>query len=402
MKILVADDDHASRRLVAAFLQRADHEVVAVESGEAALETMLGAEPPSIAIIDWVMPGMSGPDVVMKIRNFAFRIRPYVILLSSKNDKASVAEGLDAGADDFLTKPFNPLEMLARVRVAERTLTVQLELQRHIDDLEALAQRYNLLGELIGHQRAQPSPGVGPVWHSARPTVPAGSTHLRPDEIDTLMHRALAEVGLGDLKPLAHEPHPALAAPGHSILAWAGMVLAAEKTWIDLLLEIELHAAEALHAAALHRRPASERETRRFLAEVATVVGSAFRAALQARGGEVLSPGLSRAVERSAEVPALPLPEDTARRAYILDHAILTLTIARSPCPIQSKDPRDLGVGQIVAADFPPPEIDAIPLVTRGAVINERFIGKLVAYAQREGSRLAVPVFVPSGLSARL
>lgn len=407
MKILVADDDHASRRLVAAFLTRADHEVVAVESGEAALQTMVGPEPPAIAIIDWVMPGMSGPDVVTKIRNLTFRLRPYIILLSAKNDKASVAEGLDAGADDFLSKPFNPLEMLARVRVAERTLLVQLELQQHIDDLEALAQRYNLLGELIGHQRARPEDNeplrLSMSAPEARPPVAASSsTHLRPDEIDTLACRALAEVGLSDLQPVAYERKPAEARRDVTLLAWSGMVIAGDKCWVDLLLEIEIEAAATLHNLALHRRSGSERETRRFLAEVHTVVTSAFRVALQARGADILSSGLSRAVERVPGLPALPLPEDTVHRAYGVDNTTLTLSIARSPCPMQQKDPRDLAAGQIVATDFPPPEIDTIPLVTRGSVVNERAIGKLVAYAQREGTRLGVPVFAPSTVALRV
>jgi len=406
MKILVADDDQASRRLVAAFLKRADHDVDDVESGEAVIEKMLEAEPPAIAIIDWVMPGMSGPDVVTKLRNMPFRLRPYVILLSAKNDKASVAEGLDAGADDFLTKPFNPLEMLARVRVAERTLQVQRELHQHIDDLEALAQRYNLLGELIGHQRASredhtpaASPAVAPA--GPRPAIAIGVTRLRPDEIDTLARSALAEVGLGEAEPVPYGTRTA-SPQSPVLLAWSGMVLAGEKCWIDLLLEVDVAGAEVLHAAALHRRPASEREARRFLAEVHTIVTSSFRAGLQARGADILSPGLSRAVERQPGVPPLPLPEDTVHRSYGLEGTVLTLTIARSACAVLSKDPRDLAAGQIVAMDFPPPEIDAIPLVTRGSIINERFIGKLVAYAQREGNRMGVPVFAPSVLAARV
>lgn len=400
MKILVADDDQASRRLVAAFLSRADHDVVAVESGEAVLEIMVNPEPPAIAIIDWVMPGMSGPDVVTKLRNMPFRVRPYVILLSAKNDKASVAEGLDAGADDFLSKPFNPLEMLARVRVAERTLRVQVELQEHIEELEALAQRYNLLGELIGRQRAtmhEPAPLV--TMPRPRTSAPVGSTHLRPDQIDTLMQRALAEVGLGEIRVA---PHASATSTGPSLLAWAGMVLAGEKCWLDLLLEVDVPAADTLHMAALQRHPASEREARRFLAEVHTIIASAFRAALQEAGADILSPGLSRAVERRPGLPPLPLPDDTVQRSYVIEDVTLTLTIARSACQVQHKDPRDLAAGQIVAADFPPAEAEAVPLVTRGSVINERFIGKLIAHAQREGSRLGVPVFVPSALSARV
>lgn len=406
MKILVADDDQASRRLVAAFLKRADHEVVEVDSGEAVLEKMVEAEPPAIAIIDWVMSGMSGPDVVIKLRNMAFRIRPYVILLSARQDKASVADGLDAGADDFLSKPFNPLEMLARVRVAERTLQVQLELQQHIDDLESLALRYNLLGELIGKQRAprelRPAASVPvPMPSHARQVLQLGGTRLRPDEIDALTQRALAEVGLGGLQPVSFEPQ--MQHTGSAmLLAWSGMVLVGEKCWIDLLLRLNLASADALHATALHRRPASERETRRFLAEVHTIVTSAFRAALQARGADILSPGLSRAVERQPDAPAPVLPDDTVHRAFGMGDITLLLSIARSPCPVQIKDARDLAAGQIVATDFPPPDIDAIPLVTRGSVINERFIGKLVAYAQRESSRLAVPVFAPSALSTRV
>ena len=135
-----------------------------------------------------------------------------------------------------------------------------------------------------------------------------GGTRLKPDEIDALTQRALAEVGLGELQPLAYEPRmnhytsPAL-------LAWSAMVIAGEKCWLDLLLQVDAAGADALHGAALHRQPASEREARRFLAEVQTVITSAIRTALQGRGADILSPGLSRAVERRPDAPPLPLPQ---------------------------------------------------------------------------------------------
>ncbi len=124
MKILVADDDAISRRLLEATLVRLGHEVVAVEDGTQAITALLDQTGPRLAILDWMMPGADGLTVCRRIRQ---RPTPYVyvILLSARDRRADMVEGLDAEADDFLTKPYDAVELRARLRSGERVLALQ-------------------------------------------------------------------------------------------------------------------------------------------------------------------------------------------------------------------------------------------------------------------------------------
>src|SRR4026207_1387300 len=114
MKVLVADDDALIRRLLLALLPKLGHEVEVVEDGHAALKALESSAPPAMAILDWVMPGVNGVEVCKRLRAHPGKSRPYVLLLSAKAEKQEMIVGLDAGADDYLVKPFDPMALLAR------------------------------------------------------------------------------------------------------------------------------------------------------------------------------------------------------------------------------------------------------------------------------------------------
>lgn len=124
MKILIADDDPVSRRLLEATLVRFGHAVVALSNGSEALDALLDPDGPRLAILDWMMPNADGLEVCRRVRQ-----RPvpyvYVILLTSKDRREDRVAGLDAEADDFLTKPFDAVELRARLRSGTRVLEMQ-------------------------------------------------------------------------------------------------------------------------------------------------------------------------------------------------------------------------------------------------------------------------------------
>lgn len=125
MKILIADDSEFSRRLLQTTLERAGYEVTAVDNGAAAARCLCDEDGPRLALLDWVMPGLDGPAVVRAVRKH--RQQPYVhmVLLTSKHAKEDIVAGLDSGADDYLTKPFDPQELKARLRTGERILLLE-------------------------------------------------------------------------------------------------------------------------------------------------------------------------------------------------------------------------------------------------------------------------------------
>jgi two-component system cell cycle response regulator len=145
MRILIADDDPVSRRLLEATLSRLGHEVVSVANGTDAIEQLARPDGPRLAVLDWMMPGADGLAVCRAVRQ---RPGPYVyaILLTSHNRREDLVVGLDAEADDFLTKPLDVVELRARVRSGERVIA----LQEGLLEAQATLQRLARFDELTG------------------------------------------------------------------------------------------------------------------------------------------------------------------------------------------------------------------------------------------------------------
>ncbi len=150
MKILLADDNAVSRKLLQRMLERSGFEVVCVDNGQDALDCLREPDGPRLAILDWVMPVKDGPCVCREIRASASNPYIYLILLTSREASRDVVTGLEAGADDYLTKPCSSQEMRARVRVGQRVLELQDKLSyeaRH-DSLTGLPNRAYLVERL--------------------------------------------------------------------------------------------------------------------------------------------------------------------------------------------------------------------------------------------------------------
>jgi sigma-B regulation protein RsbU (phosphoserine phosphatase) len=149
MRILVAEDDTILRRLLEATLTRSGYEVVLAEDGRKALEILCAEDPPRLAILDWMMPEVDGLEVCRRTRASEKKQYVYVIILTAKGRREDIIEGLEAGADDYLTKPFDPHELRSRVRSGERILALQTALGDKVRELEAaLAQVEQLQGLL--------------------------------------------------------------------------------------------------------------------------------------------------------------------------------------------------------------------------------------------------------------
>lgn len=145
MRILIAEDDFTSRAMLAAVVQKHGHEVVEAADGEEAWAILKAPDAPMLAILDWMMPGLNGPEVVQRVRGMRAERPPYLILLTSRTEKADVIAGLECGANDYLTKPFDVGELRARVDVGRRMLALQdalmekvAELQRALEEVKSL------------------------------------------------------------------------------------------------------------------------------------------------------------------------------------------------------------------------------------------------------------------------
>lgn len=144
--ILIADDDATNRAVLRAALTKLGHQVEVAVSGEEAWTALQREDAPELAILDWVMPGMTGPDICRKLRARDSGRYVYVILLTAFTDVNALVEGLDSGADDFISKPFRVPELYARLRAGQRILELQQELLAGRAQIESLAAHDFLTG----------------------------------------------------------------------------------------------------------------------------------------------------------------------------------------------------------------------------------------------------------------
>lgn len=149
MKILIAEDDPVSQRLLEAALANWGYEVTHACDGFAAWEALQQLDAPSLAILDWMMPGLDGVEVCRKVRQSPTRQPLYIILLTAKGARADIVAGLQAGADDYVAKPFDPEELQARLQVGVGMIQLQKNLADQVRELEgALSQVKRLHGLL--------------------------------------------------------------------------------------------------------------------------------------------------------------------------------------------------------------------------------------------------------------
>lgn len=149
MKILIAEDDPVSRRVLEATLLKWGYEVSVVANGTDAWEMLQSDDAPSLAVLDIMMPGIDGLELCRRVRQSLFATPPYLILLTAMASKDEVVNGIQAGANDYLSKPFHRDELKARVGVGAQMLSLQKNLAERVKELEqALSQVKQLQGML--------------------------------------------------------------------------------------------------------------------------------------------------------------------------------------------------------------------------------------------------------------
>ncbi len=149
MRILIAEDDLTSRTVLEAVLKKEGHEVVAAVNGGDAWTLMQQDDAPSLAILDWMMPEMDGPELARNIRSQQGERPAYIIMLTTKDDKSDIVAALEAGADDYLTKPFDTGELRARVDVGRRTIALQEALADQAEELRKALDEIKTLSGII-------------------------------------------------------------------------------------------------------------------------------------------------------------------------------------------------------------------------------------------------------------
>ncbi|MGE3276425.1 MAG: response regulator transcription factor [Vicinamibacterales bacterium] len=149
LRVLVADDEPVSRALVARMLRKEGYDVALATDGAEALAALTAPDAPAMAILDWMMPGLDGTEVLRRLRRQPRATPTWVVLLTSRDTPADIVAGLDAGADDYVTKPPDEAELVARVRVGARVVRLQQALADRVAHLQDALSRVKQLQGLL-------------------------------------------------------------------------------------------------------------------------------------------------------------------------------------------------------------------------------------------------------------
>ena len=174
MRILIAEDDLTARTILTGILKKWGYDVMAVKDGKAAWEALQQPDAPRLVILDWMMPEMDGLGVIQLVRARISEQPPYIILLTSKDEKGDITSGLESGANDYIKKPFEHEELYARIRVGRRSVEMQTKLYEtqqtlmHLathDPLSGILNRRAILEQLskeLSRARREESTGLRP------------------------------------------------------------------------------------------------------------------------------------------------------------------------------------------------------------------------------------------------
>ncbi len=389
MTVLVADDDGVARKVLSTFLRQSNYDVVLAEDGLSAFRAMTGPGAPQIAVLDWMMPGLTGPELCAKLRQHPFEIQPHLLILTSLKEKSELATALDAGADDFLTKPFNILELQARLRVAARTVHHQNELRERIAGLER---------ELIAtreQRRAAPPPApTTEKTETAQPTHATGVAALERHQIDTVMAGAMRHCG---------EPNTPRRAshgiPHARVVAWSGLLLTKEQQWLDLFLETDEASLRSL-CSNLGYAETDGDAAQAICTRMQASLRESLRSVLRAMGSEVIAPFAVQPLADPDRLDPLAAEATVIRHHYKLGAALVTLAFVTQPSPRGEKPAAKLQTLDVLAEPYPPATTHRVPLLRAGVVLKEHLIQKLCEFSELTAGEVPlVPVHAPSPLA---
>lgn len=347
MRVLVADDSDTQRTQLAGLLRRAGHEVVSVSDGTQALTALLDVNGPHLALLDWEMPGLDGIDVCRRVREAPLGIRPHLVLLTARTEKQDVVDGLKAGADDFLSKPPVPAELMARLKVGQRNVEIQLELEVRTKALEAALARLdavNVVASRIGLSEMQPVATA-----------------------EQLLEQAVKEVTKAVTVKVSGEVTRAL----------GSLVLPSEGRWLDVVLEV---------TGGIERTVANASGGRDLVGDLLTMVLQRAHAALEQRKEHSLVPFPGRVV-----TGAMP---DGAR----VTQGPWTMAVASQSLQRASTTFSQLGPNVVLLSGLKPASM-AVEVLRAGTLLKPSHLERTKGFFKGSDAASEVEVATPSALA---
>ncbi|WP_404421639.1 response regulator transcription factor [Nibricoccus sp. IMCC34717] len=396
-QVLVIDDDLTAQKVMKVFLEKSGYAPIIVGTAKAGLEIALKPDAPGIVVLDWMLPDLDGPLVCKKLREAKPKIRPYIVFLSSKQDKSDIGAALDSGADDYVTKPFNVVEFQARLRVARRTIEYQVDLQKQLSENETLSQRNTLLGELISKQQTAASEAARKAAEAAKETH-SPIARFSPNEVKFMLAAAFMELRLA-LEAVQVDAG-GLTVESNTALSWAGMAVKLPGSWFDVVISAGTAETRQLLTRSLGREAKTDSEALTFLAEIARVVAAGFGRMLKTRHGDIESFLMSRALDAASRGGKFPMIADGESFRVSVEGIPLRVLTSRTAGSRRTVANGELRALDILAAPYPPPAVSAVPLFKEGVVLSTRFLEKLRYQVESTQVGGNADIWRPSALAA--
>ncbi|GMV80866.1 MAG: hypothetical protein AMXMBFR7_20500 [Planctomycetota bacterium] len=365
MHVLIADDDKLIRIFLRKLVEDAGHTAELVENGPAAWEILQRGEPPQIALIDWMMPGLSGVDVCQRLRAQSDRPYTYVIMATGRDSASDLVTGLDAGADDYLIKPVNPSELQARLRVAERIVGVQDELRNYAGQLEQLLFRHNLLGDLLVKHKVSKVIGLDAAKphasHAAPAQVASGEAVLMRQEeawsneagslrtlrnLSEVVGRVCEQFGLA---PDAAAPQATGQMGEPTRIGGTSFYLETLGRWIDLRLEIDGPSVLGLVQEVTQSLDFDPADSDPLLSEFINLLQRAFKSALEGEGQRVIAPFVPKVADPALAPADAGAGAGCATCVWASATVVLRMTLVERPQKEHSTPVAALASGDIHA-----------------------------------------------------
>ena len=380
MKVLILDEDPNAQKILGALLQRNHCEAIICTDEAEGLRLVLEKDAPHIVLCDWKQPRPNAPEFSKKLRAEKTLIRPYLIILTTKSSKEEVAEGLDAGADDYIIKPFNLIEIQARLRVAKRSIEYQIALQNEADEARAISERNQLLAEMLRNQQSAKVPSIMQTAATAVSAVKQAAQANKIGEFGQYELRYMVSAALLELKLVLESTHQRLVPPQLSkaeFCAWSPILLQREGLWIDIILSGSLNDAATLFEKSLKRKPSGNSETLAFLAEITRIIAGAFMRTLQLKDPQTIAPLSTRALMPFLVGPMPGLGHANRSHDLCIEGKNLSLTIAHHACPCTEIEQANLRELDILEGPIPPHSVSETPQFHAGTLLTRRFVEKL-------------------------
>lgn len=373
MKVLVADDNASQRRLLTGLLAQLELETIEAATGAEALDQLLRNDGPLVALIDWEMPEMSGVEVVQKVRAAKRELRPHLLLVTARTDRADVVEALRAGADDYLTKPPHPAELRARVEVGLRNVKLQQELRVRITELKDTLRRLDVVGALAAQE-----PSKGEADRATR----EGSLRAELEALDAV--RSLPERLASVVGKLGHD---ADAHASHRPELWAHVSLAVPKleSWLDVTLAVP----RSLAAAAVEKLSGNAAQNDQALldctSDVLTLVMRGFQNQLESHGIDSLKPLQARTL-----VGAVPASDGAHKLS--LTWRGWTLQIIDTPSESRETPFSELLPNTMLVRSLNPPALKDVEVLARGTILKPNYLTRASSFFRGDAAQTPITV----------